>query len=228
MRQQLELVSELQSDLWDAVDWGKKWLVDFNIGKTQLVSFVLSCLGFVHQIRCWLHIKIKIKIKCPAGQNLETMTLRHLKTYVLDKFFKNYINCFYFWRVLLVITNPTLYDYSTLSPHIHLPPHSFWENWHDHKKSWGFIRFQLPPPPYWSYFKRLGLTFFSKLVWGSYIIFIAKTVSKKIGVLIHSMKSLSSELALYLYKSTIYPCMEYWRCIWAGAPGCYLEVLDKL
>ena len=147
MRQQLELVSELQSDLWDAVDWGKKWLVDFNIGKTQLVSFVLSCLGFVHQIRCWLHIKIKIKIKCPAGQNLETMTLRHLKTYVLDKFFKHYIICFYFWRVLLVITNPTLYDYSTLSPHIHLPPHSFWENWHDHKKSWGFIRFQLPPPP---------------------------------------------------------------------------------
>ena len=37
--QQLELVSELESDLWDTVDWGKKWLVDFNAGKTQLVSF---------------------------------------------------------------------------------------------------------------------------------------------------------------------------------------------
>ena len=37
--QQLELTSELGSDLWDTVDWGKKWLVDFNAGKTQLVSF---------------------------------------------------------------------------------------------------------------------------------------------------------------------------------------------
>ena len=31
------------------------------------------------------------------------------------------------------------------------------------------------------YFKMLGLTFFSKLDWGSYIISIAKTASKKIG-----------------------------------------------
>ena len=37
--QQLELASELESDLQDTVDWVKKWLVDFNAGKTQLVSF---------------------------------------------------------------------------------------------------------------------------------------------------------------------------------------------
>ena len=37
--QQLELVSEPESDLPDTVDWGRKWLVDFNAGKTQLVSF---------------------------------------------------------------------------------------------------------------------------------------------------------------------------------------------
>ena len=37
--QQLELASELESDLRDTVDWGKKWLVDFSGGKTQLVSF---------------------------------------------------------------------------------------------------------------------------------------------------------------------------------------------
>ena len=37
--QQLELASELESDLRDTVDWGKKWLVDFSAGKTQLVSF---------------------------------------------------------------------------------------------------------------------------------------------------------------------------------------------
>ena len=37
--QQLELASEFESDLRDAMDWDKKWLVDFNAGKTQLVSF---------------------------------------------------------------------------------------------------------------------------------------------------------------------------------------------
>ena len=35
--QQLELASELESDLRDTVDWSKKWLVDFSAGKTQLV-----------------------------------------------------------------------------------------------------------------------------------------------------------------------------------------------
>ena len=37
--QQLELTSELESSPGNTVDWGKKWLVDFNAGKTQLVSF---------------------------------------------------------------------------------------------------------------------------------------------------------------------------------------------
>ena len=37
--QQLELVSELESDLTDTVDWGRKWLVDFNAENTQLVLF---------------------------------------------------------------------------------------------------------------------------------------------------------------------------------------------
>ena len=37
--QQLELVSELESDLRDTVGWGRKWLVDLNAEKTQLISF---------------------------------------------------------------------------------------------------------------------------------------------------------------------------------------------
>ena len=37
--QQLELASELVSNIGDTADWGKKWIVDFNAGKTQLVSF---------------------------------------------------------------------------------------------------------------------------------------------------------------------------------------------
>ena len=48
------------------------------------------------------------------------------------------------------------------------------------------------------------------------------------GALIHSMKFLSSEVALYLYKSTIRPCIEYCCHVWAGAPSCCLELLDKL
>ena len=37
--EQLELASELEPDLWDTVDWGREWLVDFNAGKSQPVSF---------------------------------------------------------------------------------------------------------------------------------------------------------------------------------------------
>ena len=36
--QQLELFSELNSDLRDLVDWGRKWLVDFK-------NLLLRCLG---------------------------------------------------------------------------------------------------------------------------------------------------------------------------------------
>ena len=56
----------------------------------------------------------------------------------------------------------------------------------------------------------------------------AKSASKKIRTLIHSIDLLSPEVALYLYKSTILPCMEYCCHVWAGAPSCYLELLDKL
>ena len=118
--QQLELASELESDLRDTLDWGKKWLVDFSAGKTQLVLLDRSNNnGSIDKIL--------------GGSILEEK----------------------------------------------------------------------------SYFKMLVLTFSSKLDWGSYIISIAKTASKKIGALIRSMKFFSPEVALYLYKSTIRPCMEY-------------------
>ena len=48
-----------------------------------------------------------------------------------------------------------------------------------------------------STFKMLGLSFCSKLDWGSYIISIAKSASKKIGVFTSSVKFLSPEV-LYL------------------------------
>ena len=137
--QQLELASELESDLRDTVDWGRKWLVDFNAGKTQLVS-------------------------SDRSKNTGAIDVKMDGSVLEDK----------------------------------------------------------------TSFKMLGLTFSSKLDWGSYIVSVAKTASKKIGALIRSMKFLSPEVALYLYKSTIRPCMEYCCHVWAGAPSCYLELLDKL
>ena len=75
----------------------------------------------------------------------------------------------------------------------------------------------------WSSFKKFKLPWKVKTVWK------AKTASNKIGALIHSMRFLSPEVAhVYLYKSTMQPCMEYCCHVWAGAPSCYLKLLHKL
>ena len=129
--QQLELASELESDLWGTAYWGKKWLVDFNAGKTQLVQF--------DQLNNTGSVDVKM-------------------------------------------------DGSV----------------HEEK----------------SFFKMLGLNFSSKLDWGSFIISIATTASKKIGALIRSKKFLSPEVALHLYIPTICQCMEYCCHVWAGDPSC--------
>ena len=42
------------------------------------------------------------------------------------------------------------------------------------------------------------------------------------------MKFFSAEVALYLCKSTVRPCMKYCCHVWAGAPSYYLELLAKL
>ena len=139
MWQQLELASELESDLRDTVDWGRKCLVNFNAGKTQLVLFD------------WSNDTGAFDLKLDGS--------------VLEQ-----------------------------------------------KSS----------------FKMLGLTFSSKLDWGSYMFSIAKTASKKIGILICSVKFLSPEIALYFYKCNIRPCIEYYCHLWTGACSCYLDLLNKL
>ena len=96
--EQLEWASELESDLQDTVDWGKKQLVDFNAGKTQLL--------------------------------------------LLDRSNSN-------GSIDVKMDGSVLGEKSS--------------------------------------FKMLGLTFSSKLDWGSYIISIAKTAFKKIGALIASV-----------------------------------------
>ena len=48
----------------------------------------------------------------------------------------------------------------------------------------------------------------------------------KVGAVILSMKFLSPEVALHLYKFTIRPCMKYCH-EWAGTPNFYWAVLEK-
>ena len=62
----------------------------------------------------------------------------------------------------------------------------------------------------------------------SYIISIVENSSEKIGALICSVKFRSTEVALYLYRSTICPCMKYCCHIWNNEPSCYLELLDNV
>ena len=79
-----------------------------------------------------------------------------------------------------------------------------------------------------SSFKMLGLSFSSKLDWGSYVISIAKTASRKIGALIRFIKFFASEVAQQLCKSNISQCVQYCCQVWAGAPSCFLGLLEKL
>ena len=119
----------------DTVDWGRKWLVDFNAGETQLVSFEGSswCYWRENEWVCsWWKIICWVWLSLPN------------------------------WIGALTL----------------------------------FLLLKLPP--------------------------------RKTGALIRSIKFISLEVALYLYKSTIRPCMKYCCHFWAGASTCYLELLDKL
>ena len=49
--QELELASEGESDLPDTLDWGSKWLVDFNNWKTHMVSFDQSGNTFAIDVK---------------------------------------------------------------------------------------------------------------------------------------------------------------------------------
>ena len=73
-----------------------------------------------------------------------------------------------------------------------------------------------------------GLTFTFKLYLDFDIISNAKTFTRKIAALIRSRKFIAPDVALYLCKSSIRPCMECCCQVWAGTPSCYLELIDKL
>ena len=71
----------------------------------------------------------------------------------------------------------------------------------------------------------LGLSFSCRLDWGSYVVSIAKTTSKKID----SFYEVSSpEIPIYLCKSAIHPFLECCCHVWDVTPSYYLNVLNKL
>ena len=72
------------------------------------------------------------------------------------------------------------------------------------------------------------LSFSSKFDWNSYIIASAKTVSKKNGTLICSIRFLSPDVALCLCQFAIRSYMEYCCHIWTDVPGFYFKMLEKL
>ena len=75
-------------------------------------------------------------------------------------------------------------------------------------------------------FKILVLILSCKLDdWGPFIIFIAKTVPKKLEPCFFLR---SFFLLRLLFISTIQLCMEYCCHVWTGTPSCYLDMLDKL
>ena len=79
-----------------------------------------------------------------------------------------------------------------------------------------------------SSFKKLGWHFLPNWIGALTLSLLLELPSKKIGALIRSTKFRSPEVALYLYESTIRPCMEYCCHFWAGVSSCYLKLLDEL
>ena len=124
-----------------SVDWGRKWLINFSAGKTQLVSFDQSN---------WFHLTSHTGA---ADVKMDGSVLE--------------------------------------------------------KKS---------------SFKMLGLTFFSELDWGYYVSLLRKVPPR----ILDYWFILWRFFLLYLYKSALWPCIEYGCHVWAGAPSWYLELVDML
>ena len=69
-----ELISELESDLQDTVDWEWKGLVDFNAGKTQLVCMtgqitLVLLIGVTLSLLNWIRaLTLSLFLKLPPGK----------------------------------------------------------------------------------------------------------------------------------------------------------------
>ena len=65
MWQQLELASELESYLRDTVDWGKKWLVNFNAGRKTYIAPYYACCSTASRLQS--HLKRAVYYYLPLS-----------------------------------------------------------------------------------------------------------------------------------------------------------------
>ena len=86
-----------------------------------------------------------------------------------------------------------------------------------------------------SSFKMLGLTLSFKLDWSfKFLHYLYCKNCRQENWNFNLFYEVFLKVALYLYKSTIHPCIEYCCHVWAGAPSCYKKeyagmlVLDLL
>ena len=72
----------------------------------------------------------------------------------------------------------------------------------------------------------LGLQISSSLSWRDHIVQIAKSASKKLGVLFRCKQYFNSAQLFKLYTGFIRPCLEYCSHIWGSSP--YTSLLDRI
>merc|ERR1712121_209 len=72
----------------------------------------------------------------------------------------------------------------------------------------------------------LGLEINSNLSWRNHIESMAKSASKKLGVLFRCRSFFSSAELLQLYVGLIRPCLEYCSHVWGGSP--FTRILDRV
>ena len=72
----------------------------------------------------------------------------------------------------------------------------------------------------------LGLQISSSLSWRDHIFQIAKSASKKLGVLFRCKQYFNSAQLFKLYTGFIRPCLEYCSHIWGSSP--YTSLLDRI
>ena len=72
----------------------------------------------------------------------------------------------------------------------------------------------------------LGIIVTSNLSWQSHVSTIAKSASKKLGILFRCHRYFSSEQLFQLYKGLIRPCMEYCSHVWGNSPC--TSLLDRV
>ena len=94
-------------------------------------------------------------------------------------------------------------------------------SYHNRSKNTGAIGSVLEEK---SSFRMPGLTFSSKLDWGSYIISIAKTVSKKIGALIRSINLPYDHVWNTVVMSGLVLLVATWNC-WISYRNGYAGLL---